>query len=274
MKKLSLGIIVFSCIVLLLMFLFPVDILMAGNLTGSEYLLLKPYIEIGNVVIIVPSSSIIVFGLGVITIVYGVLLSQKEVAFKKWFGIALVVWGIGTILAGISYQSFGYELKCEGETYCLFTSWFELAYLYVTALSITIMGKAIALCSLQSSKINTYTNVLYIGFFVYVFTLVTGTIFNIYFLVTYEWFLVFFLPYFLSFFVINVRSYKLNQTKIDLSFITIWIIMLVVNVLYFGYLFSGIPEFLYENYRIWFSANDVLHVGLVYWMYDIFRKLK
>ncbi len=47
--------------------------------------------------------------------------------------------------------------------------------------------------------------------------------------------------------------------------------MLVINIIYFIYFFSGINEFMYSNYNIWFSANDILHIGLIGWMYYIYR---
>lgn len=267
-------IIIMSAVVLLLLYLFPVSLLQTPSLTAIEYLALKPYITIGNMIIIVPSSTIIVYLLGIITIYVGIKLSKLEVSYKKYWGISLILWGIGTILAGTSYQGLGYELKCSGQTFCLFTSWFELSYLYITALSIAFMAYAVAKKSLNSKYIDTYLTIIVIGFIFYTLSLVFGTIFEIKLWITYEWFLIFFLLYFVSFFVINFKNNKKEPNTLDKKLVFVWMLMLMINVAYFIYFYSGIPEILYNDYQIWFSANDVLHIGLIYWMYYIYKTIK
>lgn len=268
------SIVAFSIVVLLMLFVFPTMLLQLPKITPDELLGMKPYITISNLIIIVPSSTIIVYLLGIITIVFGVLLIRKGKDFRILWGLSLIFWGVGTILAGTSYQGFGYELKCNGQDFCLFTSWFELAYLYMTAFSITVMGYAVSLKGLDSYKRDIYLRVISIGFIVYTITLVAGVLFNLKLLITYEWFLIFFLPYFISFFIMNIRSNSQNPSILNRRLINIWLIMLLVNIIYFGYLFSGIPELIYDRYNIWFSANDVLHVGLVPWMYYIYITIK
>jgi hypothetical protein len=267
-------ILIASIVVLILLFLFPVSLLQIPTLTAIEYLEMKPYIHIANIIIIVPSSTIIVFVLGIITIYIGIKLYKLDETYKKYWGISLILWGIGTLLAGTSYQGLGYELKCSMQTFCLFTSWFELSYLYMTALSITFMAYAVAIKSLSKKYLDTYLVIVYIGFIFYTMSLVLGTIFEIKLWITYEWFLLFFLLYFVSFFVINFKNNKKTPNTFDKKLIFVWMLMLMINVVYFIYFYSGIPEILYDNYNIWFSANDVLHVGLIYWMYYIYKTIK
>jgi hypothetical protein len=235
---------------------------------------MKPYIEIADIIIIVPSSTLIVYFLGIITIYIGIKLFKLKEIYQKYWGISLILWGIGTLLAGTSYQGLGYELKCSRQTFCLFTSWFELSYLYITALSITFMAYAVSIKSLSKKYIDTYLVIISIGFIVYTLTLVLGTIFELKLWITYEWFLMFFLLFFISFFVINLKNNKVNPNILDKKLIYVWIIMLIVNIIYFIYFYSGIPEILYDQYNLWFSANDVLHVGLIFWMYYIYNTLK
>ena len=133
--------IVVSVVILLLLGIFvPNGILQEPLVTPLEYLSGKPYIELGSIILIVPSSTFFVYALGIIIVLLGVsFLKQKgEVSF--WWGISMILWGLGALLAGTSYQGLGYELKCAGETYCTFTSWFELAYLYTTAISIAVLA--------------------------------------------------------------------------------------------------------------------------------------
>lgn len=267
-------IVIYSLIVLIIMAVIKTDILMDPLMTPVEYLQTKPFIEIGNIIIIVPSSTIIVYLLGIITILIGVKFFRYKEVFKQYWGISLILWGIGTVLAGTSYQGFGYELKCNVDEYCLFTSWFELSYLYMTALSITVMAKAVSTKSLQGRNLTLYNKVTSIGFILYSLSLLLGVVSNTTFLITYEWFLVFFLPYFVSFMLINLLSNRGNSNPVDKGLMNVWIIMLIVNILYFVYFYSGIAESLYENNNIWFSANDVLHIGLIPWMYYIYVVIK
>jgi hypothetical protein len=204
----------------------------------------------------------------------GISLFKLEASYKKYWGTSLILWGIGTVLAGTSYQGLGYELKCSGQVFCLFTSWFELSYLYLTALSITMMAYAVAKKSLNKKYLDTYLMIVNIGFIFYTISLVLGTIFEIYLWITYEWFLIFFLLYFVSFFVINFKNNKKDPNILDKRLVFVWILMMMINVVYFIYFYSGISEILYKNYNIWFSANDVLHIGLIYWMYYIFQTIK
>jgi len=213
--------------------------------------------------------------LGIIILYFGIkLFNQKDHQTKTLWGLSLILWGIGTLLAGTSYQALGYELKCEGLPFCLFTSWFELSYLFVTAVSITVMAYAVSINTLVGSKRTLYLKIVTIGLIIYSLSLLIGVIFELYFLITYEYFLMFFLPYFLSFFIMNIKGYQMKRNRLDRSLIMVWLIMLLVNILYFIYLFSGLGESLYENQQIWFSANDVLYLGLIYWMYDIYRVIR
>jgi hypothetical protein len=263
-----------STIVLLIMLLLPVSILMTPLMTPFEYLQTKPFINIFGFTLIVPSSTFLVYLLGVITIMIGIKLKRLDEKHKQYWGISLIIWGIGTLLAGTSYQGLGFELKCSNQEYCLFTSWFELSYLYVTALSITVMAYAVSIKSLKNDHLNKYITITIVGFALYTISLLAGVLFEIQLLITYEWVLAFFLPYFVSFMMINVINNKHEANSLDKGLIQVWIGMLLINIFYFIYFLSGIGEIMYENYGIWFSANDVLHIGLIGWMFYIYYIVK
>lgn len=262
-------------VILVLFAVFPVSILADPMVTPCYYLSNIPYLEIGNITIITPSSTIIVYLLGIITLLFGIKLAFKEEnETKKLWGLTLILWGIGTLLAGTSYQGLGYELKCEDQVYCLFTSWFELSYLLVTAISITFMAYAVSIEALNETTRKLYLKVATIGLVLYSLSLLFGVIVEIKFLITYEYFLLFFLPYFISFFMMNLKGYKKSKNKLDRGLIIVWLSMLLINVIYFIYFFSGLPEYLYETYAFFFSANDILHLGLIGWMVYIFMVIR
>jgi len=260
-------------VVLTLLYVFmPTSIFLNPLITPENYLASKPSIELFNrYIIIVPSSSIIVYLLGIQIILIGVLLIKEK---QSLWGMSLLFWGIGTLLAGTSYQLFGYELKCNGQTHCLFTSWFELAYLFVTAISISLMAKAFAE-RFTKNNLNKYLSGYgYFALIAYTTILLIGAIVNNQLLISYELFTVFFMPLFLVFFLINIKNYKEQKNSVDHSFIILWILFLVVNVAYYIYYFLDITSTLYHNTGLWFSANDVLHVGLILWFYYFHFKIR
>lgn len=273
-KHLAIGVYTILILVLLAFFV-PQTILMSPAMTPIEYLQSVPYKEIslfGNdFILIKPSSTFFVYLLGFITMGIGVYFAKGKKMSRHHFGISLVFWGLGAVLAGTSYQGLGYELKCNGYYICLFTSWWELAYLYVTGLSITVMMFAILLEVYGNKKFLSYPMV---GFFVYSLLLTLGSIFEIYFLITYEMFILFFGVYFVIMFVISLKKYMENQSAFHRKMIEIWVGLLIVNVLYFVYMLFGIGPMLYEKAGIWFTDNDVLHIALIGWMVLILVNLK
>ncbi len=260
-------------LVLILLYLFmPTGILLNPLMTPENYLASKPYIELFNkYIIIVPSSTIIVYLLGIQIIVMSIILIKDN---QKLWGLSLLFWGIGTILAGTSYQGLGYELKCSDQPYCLFTSWFELAYLFVTAISISLMAIGFAERFTHNKTKQYLIGYGKIALVLYTVILLLGAVLNNQMMISYELFTVFFMPLFLVFFIINIRNYKTNKNSLDYSFIILWILFLIVNLAYYIYYFLGITSNLYTSTGIWFSANDVLHVGLILWFAYFHLKIR
>lgn len=250
----------FILLVLVLLFVFtPSSILASPLITPTDYLTLKPYTSIGSTTIIVPSSTVLVYLLGILILFIGYRFIKKN---SPLWGMSMIFWGLSTLLAGTSYQGLGYELKCEGLDYCVFTSFFETSYMFFTAISITLLAIAFSKDFYNKLWLDIYSKIALI---VYTLLLLVGSVFSIYLLITYELFTLFFMPIFLVLFIININNYKKSKKSIDKSFIILWLMFLIVNVSYYVYYLPGLGTILYENTSIWFSANDVLHVGLILW---------
>ncbi|MBI9109421.1 MAG: hypothetical protein JEZ04_21935 [Spirochaetales bacterium] len=266
-------------VLLLLEIFFPSDILQEPLTKPLDFLSGKPFIDINlfgtDIILIVPSSTFFVYLLGIQTVILGIsFLKTKNSTKHSWWSLSFIFWGIGALLAGTSYQGLGWELKCRGMEYCLFSSWFELSYLFFTALSMAAMTTAISKSVLSKAKERPL--IIYGGIVlsVYMILLLTGTIASVRFLISYELFTLFFMPMFIVFFIISIIGYRKHKDKLNKTLIITWILFLVVNLSYYVYLFSGLTETLYQNFNIWFSANDVLHVTLIFWMLFIQLKLK
>lgn len=279
MKKVA--VLYFTVIVVLITFFSRFDEMLLKPLTtGEAFLDGQPYIMIGDVVLTQPSSTVIVYVLGLFIILLGVrfLKLKEDHQSRKWWGWSMILWGIGTIFAGTSYQAFGYELKCVGYEYCLFTDWWEIMYLLMTAVSICMMVIGMAYCVADGKVRDVMIKVAYVSAPLYALVLTVGSLVPVQVLVTYELFNVFFMPHFIVFIIFNIRNFRKDGDLLNKRFIITWILFLLVNVSYYVYYWFGFSEWLLETTGIWFNQNDVLHVAILLWFAYIWwalpRKMK
>jgi len=277
-KRSSIIFVAVSILVLVVLFIFmPTVLLQVPNISPEAYLDSIPYMYLfnSNMILIVPSSTFFILVLGLQTVVLGLsFLKNKKYETHLWWGLAMVFWGIGALLAGTSYQGFGYQLKCSNYDLCLYTSWFELAYYYFTAVSMSCLGIAVAKTVLPKEKQTFLIMYSKIALILYIVLQILGVIINNRFLLSYELFTIFFMPLYLIFFFYNVKLYRKQKDPLNKTLIITWLLFLVVNASYYIYFFLGIGESLYETTNIWFSANDVLHVALILWMLFLQFKVK
>ena len=58
----------------------------------------------------------------------------------------------------------------------------------------------------------------------------------------------------------------------NLSLLKGWLLFIGVGVAYGTYLSSGLTQQLWET-RIWFTENDVLHLGMIGWVYYLLSNI-
>ena len=270
---------IISIILLALIFLFCSNqldkILYLPWITPEEWCESQPCMEFVifslNITIVQPSSTIFVYLLGFITIVIGAILLRNESAqkFVSWWGIALLLWGVGAVLAGTSYQAFSYEIKCTGRTFCIWTNLWEIFYLIFSVGSINAMLVAQSNLSEKRKWDKNMKGYALGNFILYVFIVIIGSVIPVQFLISFELMILFLVPTILFLLIFNVKKYLVQKRRINLSLVTIWIALILIIGLYFLYYMLSITEMLWEQ-GIWFSENDVLHISLILWMIYIY----
>ena len=247
------------------------EILYFPEITPEEWRESQPWIELDffslKIILVQPSSTFFVYLLGSIATLIGVYLLKisKNQKFIYWWGLALILWGVGAIFAGTSYQAFSYEIKCVGRSLCIWTSWWEIVYLILSVGSVNAMLMAQANLDKNGRWIRMMSGYAFANFIAYFIIVVIGTMVPVQFLISFELMLLFLAPTILILLIFNIRSYLDQKRRINLSLVIIWISLILIIGLYFLYFMLDITTILWEQ-RIWFSENDILHIGLILWM--------
>lgn len=241
------------------------------ELTSENWFEVQPCLKIQlgseEIILTQPTSTFFVYLLGVLTISVGLnfLWLRGDEVSRIWWGISMLLWGIGALLAGTSYQAFGYQIKCAGRESCAWTSWWEVIYLMFQQVSIDTLLVAIAIsCTtgITQKILLTYALVCAVA---YVLLAFIGGIMPIKTLITFELMVWVSIPTFLILLFINGWRYYLFNTAIDLALIGVWLGLILIMLAYWIYDRQVITAKLWAK-RIWFSQNDVLHIGLILWM--------
>lgn len=247
------------------------DMIKWDGMTGEKWLSTHSNVPVSvgpfKFILAEPSSTIIVFGLGIIILLSGVyvLKNRENSKSKLTWGIALVLWAISTFSAGVSYQAFSYELKCAGRDLCLWTSWWEIWYLMLFVISMNMIVVAVAFSSTTGKVRKGVIAYGIINSLVYLVTVLSGAFIPNQFLASFECMVMFAGPTFLILLLVNCIRFARLRKKLDLYLIIAWILMLSTVVAYFGYYVSGYALVLWEK-GIWFNENDVLHITLILWI--------
>ena len=250
-------------------------ILFFPAVTPEEWCVSQPCIELEflslKIMLVQPSSTFFVYLLGFITIAIGIHLIRikNNQKFISWWGIALLLWGIGAILAGTSYQAFSYEIKCAGRAFCVWTSLWEIFYLIFSVGSVNAMLMAQAHLGEKDKWAKIIAGYALANFIAFVVTMVIGATMPIQFMISFELMLLFLAPTILFLLIFNIRRYFDLKKRINRSLVIIWVALILIIGLYFLYFMLDITNILWEQ-GIWFSENDILHIGLILWMIFIY----
>jgi hypothetical protein len=220
-----------------------------------------------KIILTQPSSTFFVYLLGVLTVGvgFGFLWTQRDQASHLWWGISLLLWGVGALLAGTSYQAFGYQIKCAGRETCAWTSWWEVIYLMFQQVSIDALLVAVALSCTGGTVQGVLLGYALLTGVGYVILSFIGAMIPVKSLITFEWMVWVSTPAFLIMVIINGWRYYRLSTPMDLVLLGAWTLLLLTMAAYWLYDRLEFTPKLWAK-GIWFSQNDVLHIGLILWM--------
>lgn len=232
--------------------------------TPAEWCAQRPCVEVGGVTLAEPWSSALVFALALLWLGVGVyfLASRRGQRSRTWFGVSLILGGLAAGSAGISYQAFSYELKCAGRDFCALTNGYEIAYslMQVASMSAMVVAVAYALATERARRAITVYAVL--NLIIYVAVTVAGILLPSAFLLSFELLLLFAVP---ALVIAAVLAIRRRQEPLARRILWVLVLLVLVQVAYLVYFALGITETLWAS-GIYFSANDVLHVGMLAWL--------
>jgi hypothetical protein len=244
-----------------------------GELTPTNWCVVQPCVTVRiasrEMILTQPTSTFLVYLLGILTTGVGVhfLTVGKGSQAMFWWGVALVLWGIGALLAGTSYQAFAYEIKCRGRSACSWTSWWEVIYLMFQQVSVNVILVAVA-CSCTGGKVlwllRGYALINPISYCALVFFAAMVPLRPV---LTFNFMVLVSAPVFLITSLLNCWRYCQYGARMDLVFLVTWALLFLTGMAYYIYDRLGLTEKLWAKGKgFWFSQNDVLHIGLILWV--------
>ncbi|SHO48123.1 hypothetical protein [Desulfopila aestuarii] len=222
-----------------------------------------------EIILTQPTSTFFVYLLGVLTTgigIYFLLIRGSELS-RLWWGISLILWGIGALLAGTSYQAFAFEIKCRGRSKCSWTSWWEVVYLMLQQVSVNAMLVAVAYSCTSGRVLNILLGYALLSSVVYCLMILVGALVPIKSWLTFNVMVWVSVPVYLLTVLINGSRYYMFGSQMDLVLLGTWALLLLTSIMYCMYDNLGLTEKLWARGKgLWFSQNDVLHVGLILWV--------
>lgn len=244
--------------------------------TPQEWCQQRPCVDVGGIVLNEPLGTFLVFALSIGWVLLGLafLRSRAGQQARTWMGIALVLGGIGAVLAGISYQAFSYALKCADRELCVLTNGFEVGYSITQAASVSAMVAAVAFAAATGAVrrwVLAYSVVNVVGYLV---ISIVGVLLVSAVLLSFEVLMLFAVPGLIAAITLATRGYRATGSPMLRQLLTAAWLLVAVQVAYFSYSAAGITQALWDGGNgFYFSENDVLHVGMILWLIYVWRTL-
>lgn len=232
----------------------------------------RPCVQVGDTILNEPLGTFLVFLLAGVWVASGIyfLRTRRGQRSRQWLGIALILGGIGAALAGVSYQAFSYELKCAGLDLCRLTNGWEVAYSLTQACSVSAMLIAVAHACTTGRLRRGLILYAIANAAVYVVITIIGVLMPSATLLSFAVLMLFALPGILVVIVVAGRRYRSTRDPMDRSLVIAAVLLILVQVAYFAYYAAGITAVLWDDGNgFYFSENDVLHVGLILWLWYV-----
>jgi len=239
--------------------------------TPESWLTIQPYVELvirsQTVLLVQPTTTALVYALGLLGILAGAYLLRIHGGQRSrlWWGVALILWGVGALLAGTSYEAFSYYIKCAGRAACRWTSGLEIGYLLLSVASVDAIVLAQAYACAAGRARRRLALYAAANLSLYAIALLVGTLIPVRFLISFEFLLVVTAPSIILVIVHNAWRYRRYKRRLDRVLLGTWAGLALTIAAYFIYLISGLTQRLWSQ-GLWFSENDVLHLGLIAWM--------
>jgi len=237
--------------------------------TPQQWCEAMPCVEIFSTGIVLdqPLSTFLVYFLGGVWFwaAWRFRTSKDDQRSRQWWSISLVLGGIGAVVAGTSYQAFGYEIKCSGREFCSWTSWWEIAYMVIQVACYNAMALAVAFSCTSGRWHRLFIGYALLNSLVHFSVIVIGVITVNRLMLSFEMAQYFITPTLIIFIVLNTARYLKLRQPMDLALLISWLLLIATSVAYSIYMSAGYTQQLWEQ-GIWFSENDVLHVGVMVWL--------
>ncbi|MCB0914982.1 MAG: hypothetical protein H6525_08060 [Actinobacteria bacterium] len=240
--------------------------------TPAQWCEQRPCIEVADTVINEPIGIVLVFALALMWIGSGLyfLATRRGQRSRLWFGIALVLGGVGAGLAGTSYQLFSYVLKCQGRDLCSLTNGYEVAYSVTQAWSVSAMVVAVAFATTSGRARTALVWYAALNAVAYCAVTIVGVSTPSALLLSFPVLMLFALPGVIIVMVISARRLRAPKER---AIFTAAVLLILVQVAYYAYWASGLTQTLWDGGNgFYFSENDVLHIGFILWLgYVVWR---
>lgn len=216
-----------------------------------------------------PAGTLLVFSLAALWIAAGVHTWRIRCGQRSraWFGVALILGGVGAALAGTSFQAFGYELKCAGRPACIFTKWYEVGYLISQAASVSAMVAAAAHACTTGAWRHATLAYAAASALVYTGLASVGALVPVAALISFDVFVAFFGPALLLVLAIGALRAWRQRDALGRSLVVATLWLVATFSAFYAYAAADLTRMLWDGGAgFYFTENDVLHTGMIAWL--------